>query len=241
MGFRVWLSGMLLLAASASGLAQDAATDADKVQCPPALARFLPGDFNYCLAERAWHRANYRYALEMFELSAGWGSKSAQQLLGVVHFNGERTTQNRPLGLAWLALASERGEARRRAMFLSAWQQASPAERKEADRLYLELRAVYGDEVAATRAERRFTRELRRFRSNPVFGSGTCLAGTMAAWGKMQESYQTDGDSPPGSNAGCNLIDEDLVVRSLEYKRDELLRGWQGKVDVGPLEPVKRP
>lgn len=241
MGLRAWMMVVVLLATGGTARTQEKAADPADAPCIPALARFLPGEFNYCLAERAWHRGKYPYALEMFELAAAWGSKPAQQVLGVVHFNGEHMPANRPLGLAWLALASERGESRRKAMFLSAWQKSSPEERLEADRIYLVMLETYGDNIAAYRADRRFRRELKQFRSNPVFGSGTCLSGTMAAWGKMQESYQTDGETPPGSNNGCTLISEERVVRSLEVKRDEALHGWRGLVEVGPLEPVREP
>nr|WP_295380224.1 hypothetical protein [Pseudoxanthomonas sp.] len=204
--------------------------------CDPLMARFLPGEFNYCLGRRAWLRGRYEYAIEMLELSAAWGSKPAQQLLGLIYFNGENVEQDRPLGLAWFSLSAERGDSWRTGLLRSALQKVSPEEKREAEWIRQGLKARYADEVAAKRADVRFQREMNRFRGNPAYGTGTCLGSTVAGQLAIHSAL-----TPGSMTTGCSLMGEERMAQSLEERRDHLLLGWKGKVEVGPLEPVEKP
>lgn len=243
MRLRRLIMGLLLAAPGLPALAQEPvrapqpqATGQHNAPCDPLMARFLPAEFNYCLGQRAWLRGRHGYAIEMLELSAGWGSKPAQQLLGLIHFNGENAKQDRPLGVAWLSLAAERGDPWRKGLLQSALQKISPEEKREAEQIRQVLWVRYADEVAAKRADVRFQREMNRFRSNSVYGTGTCLAGTLSGQLAIHGAL-----SPGSAGSGCSLMSEDRMAQALEVRRDHLLRGWKGKVEVGPLEPVGMP
>src|SRR4051812_44385584 len=76
--------------------------------CPGGLERFLPGDYYFCPAARNYGRGHPGLARESLKSAARWASKPAQYALGIMYFNGARADLNRPLGLAWLAIAAER-------------------------------------------------------------------------------------------------------------------------------------
>jgi len=235
---RIGISLLLVLFSLPAGAQQhvtDVAVSGRVVECSPFAARFFPGEFNYCLGRKLWEKRRYESAREMFELAAGWGSKSAQSVLGVVLFNGEGIRADRALGLAWLALAAERENGFRRGVLASALQQATPGEKAEADRLLHAMRQKYGDEVAAARADRRYRREMASFRSNPVYGKGTCVS---EWWGMMAPATSiNDPNALPIS--GCTLLSEERVARKLEGRYAIYFAGWKGTVTVGESSPVR--
>lgn len=202
-------------------------------KCSPLTFRFLPGEFNYCLGRKLWERGKYPQARQMFELAAGWGSKSAQNVLGVAYFNGEGLAQDRPLGLAWLALAAERNSPRRQALYASALRKVSADERVQAERLFQDMQGTYADSIAAAQAELHYRRQLHQFRSNPVYGNGTCVEGAnyFANAGTAE-----DGTSKPSS---CSFMSEERVVASLEAQYVYFFDGWKTEVSIQDLEQVK--
>jgi hypothetical protein len=207
------------------------------IECNTLMFRFLPGEYNYCLGRKLWELGKYERAEEMLKLAAGWGSKPAQGVLGVVYFNGEGVAENRPLGLAWLALAAERGTLMQRAIYDSASQKSTDDERREAAGLLEVMKHRYGDGVAAVRADRRYRREMSSFRSNHVYGSGTCLSGVNSPWGPMAPAAAEAGaEVLPVS--GCSLASEERIVRGLEKRYEHFFEGWKGKITVGDVEQV---
>lgn len=201
-------------------------------ECNALMFRFLPGEYNYCVGKQLWENGKYEQAKEMLELAAGWGSKPAQSVLGVIYFNGEGLAENRPLGLAWLALAAERDAPTRRAIYESALLKSTDDERRQAKRLLGVMTDKYGDGVAAVRADRRYRRQISSFRNNPIYGSGTCVAGVNTAWDPMKQARE----ALPVS--GCSMASEELVARDLEKQYENFFEGWKGKVTVGDIDQV---
>lgn len=240
-------AGMLLaLAAAAPGLvrAQDAADAAEAppvavpgAKCDYLLAKFLPGDFNFCLAAQYWREGKREKAAEMLQLAAGWGNKGAQTALGVAYFNGDGIPQDRALGLAWLALAAERQAPTASGLYVSARGKVDTDEYERAIALYQEMRTTYADDVAAVRADNRYRREIHAIESNPAYGSGKCIAG-------FNDSVFADPNSPEQAlgmarTYGCSLAAERRVLTELEQRYQVYTAGWNGRVSVGSVEPVK--
>jgi hypothetical protein len=152
------------LAPSKADTPQDQPIDDKDIACPTALEPILPGDYYACEARAAYGQQSYRKMVDMLKESAYWANKDAQYSLGLAYFNGDmpQVPQDRPLGLAWLALAAERGkDAPYRLAYASARAQASAAEIKQATTLWEEMRSRYGDSVAVSRAVTRFNHAIQ--------------------------------------------------------------------------------
>lgn len=196
------------------------------VDCKAAVYRFLPGEFNFCLATRYSQQRRYRSEREMLKLSAAWGKKPAQYALGITYFNGEHVPADRPLGLAWLALAAERRDNKYQAKLNSAYGHATPAERERAVTLLRQMKPKYGDAFAARRAQRHFDREIHGLDWGEVYGAHLCIAGITG--GVINEANPADSVCPPIG----------AVVHTLQAMGDRYFEGWQGHVTVGPLQPT---
>lgn len=197
------------------------------IYCPDAVYRFLPGEFNLCVAARDVRRGDYRSATEMLELAARWGNKEAQYTLGVMNFNGDHVPEDHPLGLAWLSLAAERRRATYVAVLISAYQKSTPAERHHAVELLAAMRPVYTDAVAARRAQRHFDRAMHDLQKHEPYSSTICITG-------LTGGYM----DPSGADVVCPSMD--LVVNKLHRISDAYFDGWLGHVTVGTLKPVEK-
>lgn len=196
-------------------------------ECVDAIYRFLPGEFNFCVAARDVYRGRYRSAVEMLQLAAGWGNKKAQYVLGLMYFKGEHVAADRPLGLAWLVLAAERHDPTYEAVLVSAYGKSTPAERHRAAVLLSSMRPVYTDAVAARRAQRRFDRAMRELGTFGPYPTTLCIAG-----------FTGGNIDPSGASAMCPSIS--VAVTRLHQVGDAYFEGWEGHVTVGPLKPVEK-
>jgi TPR repeat protein len=145
--------------------------------CPGGLERFLPGDYYFCSAAQNFWSGHPGLARESLKNAAQWASKPAQYALGIMYFNGDNAELNRPLGLAWLAIAAERHDPAYEPAFISAYQHVTPEELAQADGYWRELKETYADKVAAPRAERRFDREYRQIAWAVNFGGSVFIDG----------------------------------------------------------------
>ena len=235
---------VLAMAPPGAARAQDAtsaveppAETAPHAKCDYLLSKFLPGDFDFCLAAQYWRDGKREKAAEMLQLAAGWGNKGAQTALGVAYFNGDGIARDRALGLAWLALAAERQAPTASGLYVSARGKVDADEYERAIALYQQMRTVYADDVAAVRADNRYRREVRAIESNPAYGSGKCIAG-------FNDSIFADPNSPEQAlgverTYGCSLAAERRVLTELEQRYTVYSAGWNGRVSVGSVEPVK--
>lgn len=234
--------GMLLSTGLVAFGAQVAPANAEQSELPPSyeltcsgsISKILPGDFNFCLAQKYWEAGRYEQARQMLELAAGWGNKAAQRALGVAYFNGDGLDRDRPLGLAWLALSAERKEPGAAALFNSAFDDASEDERNAASGLLAQLRARYSDDIAALRADNRFQRTLRQMTSNPVYGRGQCLPGSGGLPAAAAMDQAADG------SGGCSMASDNLFLAALEQRYEVYSKGWSNsRVELGHPESVQ--
>lgn len=88
-------------------------------------SRFLPGAYYFTKGNEYLHRGDTAEAIRLWQISAGWAMKEAQYNLGIAFFKGEGVPQDRPLGLAWLALAAERKDPAFEESLAAAWDEAT--------------------------------------------------------------------------------------------------------------------
>lgn len=179
--------------------------------CASGLERFLPGDYYFCAAARDMGQGHDSLARERLHDAAHWASKPAQYVLGVMYYHGDQGTLNRPLGIAWLALAAERHERRFESAFAEAYASASPEERAQANTYWLDMRKEYGDRVAGVRAKRRYDAEMHSITA-------------MSANGGSVEA------------TGMGPMRQFAFMRKMTDKGDEFFTGLQGTVTVGEGE-----
>lgn len=230
-------AGAAPLAAHGEGPAGQPGLAAPGGKCDPVLAKALPGDFNFCLAAKDWQAGHHEQAAEFLKLAAGWGDKAAQMALGVAYFNGDGVPRDRALGLAWLALAAERHGAKASGLFVSARSKVDDAEFARADTLYRQMRAKYGDEVAAVRADNRYRRAVHALKGDPAYGMGRCVAG----YGYVAFSDPGNREQNTGADKylPCSMASEHTMLTAIEQHYEVYTEGWNGRVTVGPVEPEK--
>lgn len=193
----------------------DTISDAARVElrkavsgCAQGLERFLPGDYYFCAAARDMGQGHDSLSRARLHDAAHWASKPAQYVLGLMYYHGDVASMNRPLGIAWLALAAERHDRQFESAFAEAYASASPDERTQANNYWVAMREEYSDRVAGRRAKRRFQSEM-----NSVTA--------MAANGGSVEI------------TGMGPVEQFAFLRTMNDKGDEFFRGLDGTVTVG--------
>ncbi|HVI55889.1 MAG TPA: hypothetical protein VM621_12670 [Luteibacter sp.] len=200
---------------------------ADSLQpCPGGLERFLPGEYYFCSAAQNFWSGHLGLARESLKDAARWASKPAQYALGVMYFNGDHAQKNRPLGLAWLALAAERHDPAYEPSFISAYQQATPEELAQADAYWKDMKPIYADAVAAPRAGRQFDRAYHELEWAANFGGSVFIDGVI-----MPPSAVASADNLP-------LQSGFSVGRLLQAQKAMYFYGYDSHVFVGDAELV---
>lgn len=221
------MAGDTTPAAATSSEAVPSDADLAKTVCIPTEEHILPGDFFYCIAERSYGHGDVADAQRFFKQAASWASKPAQYVLGVMALNGDHQPVDRALGIAWLALASERPNSNFQQAYQTALQSATPAERQRSQHLLKDMRATYGDSIAAPRAESRYADGMARFSRAATRGDGiSCMA--------ADQNLGAD----PNDNAHCMASEK--MAMAIDKAAVNVFDGWSGHVTVGDLSPVER-
>ncbi|GGA15008.1 hypothetical protein [Dyella caseinilytica] len=204
-------------------------SDADlaAAHCVIGEERFLPGDYYYCLGGLTYGQHNYNESLRFFTTAAGWASKPAQYVLGVMALNGDHQPKNRALALAWFALASERPDSRFKAPYDEVYKASTRAEHRAADELLEKMRPIYGDATAAVRAQERYTEGMKWLARMNSGGNQYCMEGM----GTL--------DRPVANAVACPTVQQMATV--VDNKAATVFEGWAGHVSVGALQQVATP
>lgn len=211
--------------------------DVARANCPQGLERYAPGEYYYCVGVRDLAAGKFARASEMLDDAARWGNKRAQFLLGVGYFKGDAGQLNRPLGLAYLQLASERDTPFYLAVYRSAAKQASVQEQGQARHLLQAMMPVYGDATAARRAERHYRHERSDLTSQAGFDEKVCIDGITGE--KVPPLHPLKDPSVTVLCPSAQPVDQVLV--RLDRFADRLLEGWVGRVTVGDAQRVSAP
>lgn len=189
------------------------------VNCPAVMELYLPGDYYFCIGGHRLADGYARAAIDYFERAAGWGHKRAQYVLGLMHFQGDGTPSNRPLGLAWMTLAAERHDRDMDAALAYARRHSSKVERQRAEHMLAEMWPANADEFTVRRAATRYereTRDLRRATARDPF-SRVYIAGL-------------------GQGSASSML------MRMDQRADRFFDGARsGDVRLGPLEVVDEP
>jgi hypothetical protein len=203
-------------------------------KCISGMEKFLPGEYFYCLAAQSYGENKHRYADKFFKDAAGWASKPAQYVLGVMALNGDQQPVNRPLALAWFALASERHTPRFQAPYDELKAQLNPAELARADDYLVSMKKTYSDAVAAPRAEQRYRDGVRRL-------VGAAASGTYCMEGVRDASQLAGGSSMDAgtiSSLTSSCVPSEVVVKYVDSKASDVFEDWSGHVTVGAVTPA---
>jgi hypothetical protein len=214
---------------TSAGTADLAPTDQQlaAARCPISEEKFLPGDYYYCIGAMNYGEHNYRDTVRFFTIAASWASKPAQYVLGVMALNGDHQPVDRALALAWWTLAAERPQSRFQGDYDMLNKAASPGEHAQANALLAKMRPIYGDQVAARRAEARYVAGMQWLKWIDGGGHSICLAG----FGGMS--------GPAASPSGCPSVQQ--VVATIDKLAGTVFDGWTGHVVVGPLQRAEAP
>jgi hypothetical protein len=121
---------------------------------PPS--HFFPGKYFEEKAQFYLRMKQYGAALDMFQLAGYWADKRAQYNAGVMLFNGIGVPIDKVRGVAWFRIAAESHEELPTAALKAASTELSEEQIREANVVWHELDAKYGDAVALPRAIDRF-------------------------------------------------------------------------------------
>ncbi len=197
-----------------------------------------PGETFFYKAASAIARQDFGFALGMYRVSASWAFKPAQYNLGVMYFNGEGIPVDRAAGLAWLALAAERGDGDYVAARDRAYAALSADEFARANVLWRELKETYADPVALKRATSRWL-QVRRAATGSHLGVnlGHLAVGSGGRPGADGGRMMTTGFDISGSGSSDGSIAyRRLNATSNPY--DVKLEQPVGTTKVGEVIPV---
>ena len=182
----MWLSGSLLLCAAAAAdddlpPRYDSRSNVerpvtDRYATPEDKGR--PGEKFYFDAVRAVAKKDFRFAVDMYEVSASWAYKPAQYNLGVMYLKGEGVPLDRPRAMAWFALAAERGDADYVQARELLYADLGKDEFAHANEIWRELKTTYGDDVALARAKMRWAHVRAEMTGSPVGSPGNLKVGS---------------------------------------------------------------
>ncbi|MDR3386694.1 MAG: hypothetical protein P4L92_06530 [Rudaea sp.] len=207
-----------LMVIALAGICAASASSAFAVDDPSG--RFVPGKYFEYKAQFYLKNRDYRAALEMFELAGYWANKIAQYNVGIMYFNGIGSLPvDKIRGVAWLGIAAEQHGELADAALHAAYAELTPEQRTEADGVFRQLDAKYGDAVTLPRALNRYEEERRN-----ITGSHAGFVGNMII------------QQPDGSFVSGNRFYAD---QKKEF--DDYISTSFGHVNVGALKPLDVP
>ncbi|SEP08720.1 hypothetical protein SAMN02800692_3571 [Luteibacter sp. UNC138MFCol5.1] len=199
--------------------------------CATGLERLLPGEYYFCAAVRDFGKGHNNLAAERLRDAAYWASKPAQYILGLMYYNGDEGRVNRPLGIAWLAIAAERHDPTYEAAFARAYLESTAEERAQANVYWKDLRENYADTSAGVRAHRRYQSEMRMIEAASFFGGSVFIAGLTPPGDPTGQFGDGTDTSRIGGVSGYS------VGKMIKNDADEYFRGMVGTVTVGEVQP----
>lgn len=189
---------------------------------------------------KAYERGDYGDAIRHFTRGAYHADKFSQHSLSLMHWHGVGVPVDRVQAYIWADLAAERGVRSLLLVRERMWQELSEQERERAKEAGADYYARYGDEAAKPRAEavmRRFATKMTGsrvgFDGQMMEIAGRPQGGTFAPQsGSMSTMYM--GSTAASREELYGGARRDLAAY---WTEQDLLLG--GRVDVGPLTPVR--
>jgi len=225
---------------------------------PEADARV--GEAYFVRGAAAYRKADYKFAIQMYEVAASWAYKPAEYNLGVMYARGQGTDVDLPRAMAWMALAAERNDKHYVEARETVYASLSKEQFEQANEIWRELKKTYGDEVALRRAKARWA-EVKANMTGSRVGSmaGPLSVGIPNANGGDPSSQKPAnaamagamGGGPlvrttassPGEATGGSGIDGSVAYRQFQQSDNpydpKFERGAIGTATVGPVTEIK--
>ncbi len=206
-----------------------------------------PGQYYFYRAVDAVKRKQYRFAVDMYRASASWAYKAAQYNLAVMYANGEGVPADRPLAMAWAALAAERNDTdyvRARELIYA---QLSADEFTKANEIWRDLKKTYGDAVALERAKMRWAQVKANMTGSRVGAIGNLKVGSggknvkpvnIGASGRSEldgNSFSAFGILTGGSIDGATAYQQ---LRESNNPYDPKFKQDSGTATIEPIVPM---
>lgn len=186
----------------------------------------------------------YAAAAEYFERAAGYADKYSQHYLSLMYWHGVGVPADPVQAYIWADLAAERGNRSLLLLREKMWAELTTGQQREAVQQGGPFYARYGDEVAKPRAEteiRRFARGMTGSRvgfnnsqidielGGPIHGS----------FGNATPAMFAASAAANGTSTELQFYADDRIKTDEYWQAQDRLLG--GKVEVGPLSPVREP
>ena len=216
---------------------------------PEADAR--PGEYYFLLAVHAFRKEDFKFAIQMYEVSAAWAFKPAEYNLAIMYARGQGIPVDLPRGMAWMALAAERDEKRYIDAREVIYGELTKEQFEEANGIWRELKKTYGDEVALRRAKARWAQVRASMTGSRVGSVGNLSVGMPGAnmGDPSNQKGQGNGNNVHSSSStaaeitGGNGVDGSIAYRQLrdsDNPYDPKFRpGAIGTATVGEPTQVK--
>jgi len=206
-----------------------------------------PGEVFFLRGANAVLKKDYLFAADMYKVAASWAYKPAQYNLAVMYFNGEGVAVDRPLAMAWAALAAERGDQDYVDARESIYASLSADEFARANEIWRDLKKTYGDDVALKRAKARWADVRNNVTGSHVGSIGHLIVGNGYNTGHVGNiSEEGSVKTAPFSDtvfgvSGAGSVDGSIAYRQLHESSnpyDPKFESRPGTATVGPLIPL---
>jgi hypothetical protein len=241
MRFKLAFAATLALS-TPTAFAQFYATGGDSIHTDA-----VPGEYFFGVGVEAIKHDDYTHAVAMYKVAASWGYKPAEYNLGVIFAKGEGDVPlDLPQAYAWLVLAAERNDKQYVAARERVKSALSTRQIEEGDKILVDMRAIYGDEVALPRAKARWHDVLSHATGSHVGFTGSNMR---AGAGGNFRSNPTDmpgmrkGGSPnvgAGDILGGNSVDGSIAYSDLRATDNPYDPRFNGTVTVGAIKEVDK-
>jgi hypothetical protein len=161
-----------------------------------------PGKKFFLTGAYAYRNGDFKYAVDMYEVASSWGYKAAQYNLAVMYLKGDGIPVDRPRGMAWIALAAERGDPVYVQAREAVYADLSKDEWEQANAIWRELKKTYGDEVALARAKARWAQVRASMTGSRVGASVPLTIGSASSGGRATALVPTLNDGKTGGVRG---------------------------------------
>ena len=203
-----------------------------------------PGEVFFLRAASAVVAKDYPFAVDMYKVAASWAYKPAEYNLAVMYFRGEGVPVDRPLAMAWIALAAERGDQDYIDARELIYSQLSAAEFAQANEIWRDLKKSYGDEVALKRAKARWLEVRNNVTGSHVGSIGHLLVGNGDNSGHlgnlspdMSSTASPFSDTPFGMT-GSSTVDGSIAYRQLHASDNPYDPKFEVRPGTATVEPI---
>jgi len=206
-----------------------------------------PGVKFFTLGVQAFRKGDYRHAIDMYRVAASWAYKPAEYNLAVMYFKGQGVPVDRPLGVAWMVLAAERGGIRYTAARDLMITVLNKTEFAQADEQWGRLKQTYGDEVALRRAKAQWAWVKNHQTGTRVGGTtGELFVGASDTGGTPVQAGHSGRAQMFAAGWGFmqgGSVDGSVAYRQFQQSDDPyapiFLKNRAGNVKVEPLQVLK--